>query len=78
MELVYTFDTEKEENQLLCLSLLKRKNMLIKYHLIYCALMSQLKQNDLALENSFKALALLKEVFGGYSKYYKSNTFREK
>lgn len=50
----------------------------MQYHLQYCALMSQLKNHVLALSSSFKAMALMKELFGTYYKYFKSYATEER
>ncbi len=39
---------------------MKRKLYLVQYHLQYCAIISQLKNHELALSSSTKALYLIK------------------
>lgn len=58
--------------------MIRRKQTLVQYHLQYCALMSQLKNHTHALSSSFKAMALMKELFGTYYKYYKSYAAEER
>lgn len=53
-------------------SVMRRKQSLAQYYLQYCALMSQLKNHSLALTSSFKAMALMKDLFATYYKFYKS------
>ena len=76
-DLLYDMEMKSKEEIDLSLSVIKRKNLLIRYHLIYCALMSQDKCHSIAISSSFKALEISKDILRGLSGYYKSNAFKE-